>query len=292
MRYESIFAVCFTRQGRDVMGQVRSALSALCAPEFSVLCAFGPSHRPLCDFVRESFDVAHSGKKTLLIFVGACGIAVRSIAPFLEKKTVDPAVLCVDDGGRFVIPVLSGHIGGANEAAKALAGSLGATPVITTSTDVNGAWAYDSWCVGHGKKIKNTDVIKDVASRVLRGEKIFSVGVGCKKGTDSNALAAFIQEVFFDNDLDFSLLRSVSSIDVKKNERAILDFARAQGVSCAFYSSGELNMISGDFSSSAFVRERVGVDCVCERAAVASSMHSELLVGKCAFSGMTVAIAL
>ena len=82
-------------------------------------------------------------KYECIIFVFACGIAVRCISPFLKSKFEDPAVLVVDDNGNNVISLLSGHIGGANEITLKIADILNANPVITTSTDTNKKGALD-----------------------------------------------------------------------------------------------------------------------------------------------------
>lgn len=292
MNYESIFALCFTPQGERLSEKICAVFGAECQAEFFCLSAFGSSHAPSSDFVKEAFDSAHSGRKTLLVFVGAMGISVRSVAPFILKKTCDPAVLCVDDSGKFVIPILSCHIGGANRAASFLSEKLGAQAVVTTSTDVNGKWAYDSWCVAHGKKIVRPEIIKKISGRVLRGEKIFSVGIGCKKGVGFDVLESFVQNVFSENNLDFNLIKSISSIDIKKNEDAIIAFSEKYKIPAFFYSAEKLNGLPGKFSSSDFVLGTVGVDCVCERAAMASAMFSELLLGKHSGKGVTVSVAL
>ena len=78
-----------------------------------------------------------------VIFVGACGIAVRSIAPYIAGKKTDPAVLVIDECGKFVIALLSGHLGGANELALRCAGYLKAVPVVTTATDLHSRFAVD-----------------------------------------------------------------------------------------------------------------------------------------------------
>lgn len=79
------------------------------------------------------------------IFIGAMGICVRTIAPFIEDKHTDPAVICVDSMGNHVISVLSGHVGGANDLTKQVASTLGAQPVITTQSDNAGLWALDTF---------------------------------------------------------------------------------------------------------------------------------------------------
>ena len=78
-----------------------------------------------------------------LIFIGALGICIREIAPFLQSKKTDPAILNMDVNGQFVQPVISGHIGGANALAKQLAQILGAIPVLTTVSDTSDLWSLD-----------------------------------------------------------------------------------------------------------------------------------------------------
>lgn len=111
---------------------------------------------------RESFSSADA-----LIFVGACGIAVREIAPYLASKKTDPAVLCIDEKMQFVIPLLSGHIGGANDLARRLAAALGASAVITTATDVNGKFAADAWAAKNECVISSMLLAKKVAAEIL-----------------------------------------------------------------------------------------------------------------------------
>ena len=86
------------------------------------------------------------------VFIGALGICVRSIAPCIMNKYTDPAVLSVDSTGRFVIPVLSGHIGGANELSRQIAAAVGAEAVITTQSDNTDLWALDTLGTKYGWK--------------------------------------------------------------------------------------------------------------------------------------------
>ena len=140
----AVFA--FSRRGRDT---ARRCLAALAGPrdEYRAYASeswagegFSPIRPPLADFTAPVFAWADA-----MVFVGACGIAVRAIAPHVRDKGTDPAVLAVDELGQFVIPLLSGHIGGANRLAVRLAEAVGATAVVTTATDVNRRFSVDEW---------------------------------------------------------------------------------------------------------------------------------------------------
>ncbi|WP_235221445.1 cobalt-precorrin 5A hydrolase [Oscillibacter valericigenes] len=104
-----------------------------------------------------------------LVFVGAVGIAVRAVAPFLKSKARDPAVVAVDECGRFAVPVVSGHLGGANDLAREIAAICGAVPVITTATDVGGLFAVDEWAKRQNCAVTDPHGIKAVSARILAG---------------------------------------------------------------------------------------------------------------------------
>ena len=102
-----------------------------------------------------------------LLFLCACGIAVRAAAPHLKNKTTDPAVLVMDDHGKYVIPILSGHIGGANALAQQVAALTGAQAVITTATDGTGRFSCDAWAARHGCAISSMQLAKEVSAAIL-----------------------------------------------------------------------------------------------------------------------------
>ena len=108
-----------------------------------------------------------------LIFVGAAGIAVRSIAPHVRSKKTDPAVLCLDERGSWVIPLLSGHIGGANALARTLAEALGAQCVLTTATDVNHRFSVDTWATENGYVLSSMPAAKAVSAAILERDVPF-----------------------------------------------------------------------------------------------------------------------
>ena len=108
-----------------------------------------------------------------LIFVGAAGIAVRAIAPHCKSKTTDPAVVVVDECGRFAVPILSGHLGGANDLAQAIAAVCGAVPVITTATDAHGIFAVDEWAKHQNCMVLEPERIKLVSGKLLAGQPVY-----------------------------------------------------------------------------------------------------------------------
>lgn len=107
-----------------------------------------------------------------IMFICAAGIAVRCIAPYLKSKQSDPAVIVVDEKGKFAVSLLSGHIGGANELTKLTAEKIGAAAVITTATDTGGKFSPDSFAKANGLHICNIKMSKYIASEVLEGNKI------------------------------------------------------------------------------------------------------------------------
>lgn len=125
--------------------------------------------------VKESLQVwtaQRMAEGDALLFIGACGIAVRAIAPNLTDKLHDVPVLVMDEEGQYVIPILSGHVGGANELARELADLIDARPVITTATDVQKKFAVDLFAKRNHLEIMNKDGIAKVSAKALVGEQL------------------------------------------------------------------------------------------------------------------------
>ena len=255
-----------------------------------------------------------------MVFVCACGIAVRAIAPWVRAKTQDPAVVVTDEAGRFVIPILSGHIGGANRLARRVADLTGGAAAVTTATDVNGVTAVDEWAVENRCAIQNPRAIKAVSSAVLAGERVgvavtdelqpapwpvtlwlrprtLALGVGCVKGADAREVREAARDFLDGAGVSPLSLRALASIDLKRDEAALLELAAAYGVPFLTFGAERLAAVPGRFSSSERVREVTGVDNVCERASVlAASEASEgggavLLRSKARYPRMTFALA-
>ena len=154
--------IAFTDNGMEIAYKLSNSLSDINDVDFT-RCGKGA----LSTWTEEHFSTSDA-----LIFVGAIGIALRAIAPYIKTKTKDPAVVVVDELGQFSIPILSGHIGGANEFAVQISEILNAIPVITTATDINNVFAIDTWAKSQGLKILNPECIKLVSSKLLKGESV------------------------------------------------------------------------------------------------------------------------
>ena len=119
-----------------------------------------------------NWTAAQFAQSDALVFVGAVGIAVRAIAPHCRSKATDPAVVVLDECGCFAIPLLSGHLGGANDLARRLAKACGAVPVITTATDANGVFAVDEWAKHQHCLVAEPARIKKVSGALLAGRTV------------------------------------------------------------------------------------------------------------------------
>lgn len=277
------------------------------------------------------------GKVRVLVFIGAAGIAVRASAPFIKAKDRDSAVIVIDELGRFVIPLLSGHIGGANDAALKIARYIGAVPVITTATDINGIWAADAWAVKHGCTVVNTENIKYISGALLRGHeigflsdfpvkgelpagvrlnethecgaavslngdikafkktlnivpKIIHIGVGSKADAPGDSLVELYKEIQKKYGFSDEAVKSISTIDIKKNESSVNTLADYLGLGLEVFSASELNNAEGEFTASEFVKKITGTDNVCERAAALSG-GKNFVVRKTNGRGVTIAAA-
>ncbi|MGO9378857.1 MAG: precorrin-3B C(17)-methyltransferase [Dissulfurispiraceae bacterium] len=109
-------------------------------------------------------------KRSAFVFIMATGIVVRTIAPLIQDKKKDPAVVVLDEQARHVISLVGGHLGGANELAREIAAQLGTDPVITTASDVNNLPAIDLWAKDNGLIIETWDALPRVAARLMNEE--------------------------------------------------------------------------------------------------------------------------
>ncbi len=248
-----------------------------------------------------------------LLFIGATGIAVRAVAPHLSSKLSDPAVLVMDELGRHVIPLLSGHIGGANALALAIAEKTGAEAVLTTATDLNGLPAIDSWAVKNDCAIENPEAIKAVSGALLSGRPVglmiterelappfpvtlklrprtLVLGAGCKRGVDCGWFERCALEFLKDAGVSLLSVRALATLDRKADEPALLDFCRKYRLPLRTFTAEQLKAAPGIFARSEYVETAVGVDNVCERAAALAS-GGRLLTGKTRYAGVALALA-
>ena len=173
-----IVAEWFTKPAGDAE---RMSVSLSVSEEESGVCvtgAGGSKHglesekSGVCEMDERTRDAGTRHPCDAIIFVGATGIAVRAIAPFITGKAVDPAVLVIDEAGRYVISLLSGHLGGANALARTVAALIEAEPIITTATDAESAFAVDTFAKENGFLLTDLRKAKEVSAKVLLGEKL------------------------------------------------------------------------------------------------------------------------
>lgn len=282
-----------------------------------------------------------------IIAIMASGILIRSIAPYIESKASDPAVLNIDDNGNFVISTLSGHLGGANSLTDKIAALIDATPVITTSTDVNKKLGIDvlakdlylsiddmkeilyfNKAILENKKItftlnpeSNYDYLKNYLSKntleiyvsldyssnvnpneihveikehkiVLKEKKIVA-GLGCKRGKECCDIYSGLKKSIDDLNIDISRINMLSSAEIKKDEKGMLDLSQKLSIPINFVELDKLKLFeSRDIQKSEFVKSKFGIYGVCEPAAlITAGFDSKLIYKKTSYDGVTVAIA-
>jgi len=344
--------ISFTVNGAEIGERLRTALIAA-GNEADAWVRSARVDSSLFHVTKESLDrwtrKAFS-ESDALIYIGAIGIAVRAAAPYLRDKHTDPAVVVLDEAGKYSIPILSGHIGGANALAEKAAEIIGAEPIITTATDREGCFAVDIFakrlqlvCVPENlcKEISAASVdgetiglysafpvlgeipagitlIKDSSSAdekyrtgvprlgvavcsSVRKNPLFPrtlfliprgihIGIGCRKGTEFDILLKAMEQGMRENGIPKEAIVSVSSIDLKKEEKGILRLAEYLGVPFLTFSAEELNAAEGNFEPSDFVRQTTGTDNVCERSAMlAAGKDAVPVMHKTVFHGVTIA---
>lgn len=162
-------------------------------------------------------------------FIGACGIAVRAIAPHIRDKRTDPAVVVLDEAARFVVPLLSGHLGGANCLAEILAENLEARAVITTATDVNHRFAVDVFAKEHGLIIDNMTLAKEVSADILSGEP---VGLFCDFPVDGPVPGGLFMDTLGQRNLWITIWKKERGLPPQKRMLRLIPRCVAVGVGC------------------------------------------------------------
>ncbi|MFN3467884.1 MAG: cobalamin biosynthesis protein [Candidatus Brocadiales bacterium] len=201
-------------------------------------------------------DIFH--KYDGLIFIMALGIAIRAVAPHIKDKHSDPAVVVVDDVGRFVISALSGHEGGANTLAVKVASILHTEAVITTGTEAR----------------------KDII-----------VGLGCKATTSAEAIKKAVMEGLNTCGLPLERVRLLATIKERAELPEVVKATQELGIPIRAFPSEEIATCTKKYTRSKFVEEKMGIGGVCEPAALLAGRKTKLILKKQKLSGVTIAIA-
>jgi cobalt-precorrin 5A hydrolase len=193
-----------------------------------------------------------------LIYIMPAGVVVRSLAPHLNHKRQDPAVVVVDVGGRFAVSLLSGHEGGANELALSVGNILGAEPVITTSTEAR---------------------------------KFLIIGIGCRRGAGAEAIKAAVLAALKEIAAGVDQVRYLASADIKADEKGLIKAAKELKVPLRFIASPEIRTTIKAFEHSEFVKSKVNLPAVAEASALLAGRRTQLILPRKIFNGVTIAIA-
>jgi cobalt-precorrin 5A hydrolase len=263
----------------------------------------------LITYSHEAFASAFRGSPWI-VAVMSMGIAARSIAPLLRDKWHDPAVVVVDPGLTFAIPLVGGHHG-ANDIARRLAG-LGAVPVITTATDRTGKESVEAVAFRTGCSILNREsttpvnaAVLDVEvslytlsgpSMVIAGPRVavlfrkgeYTVGIGCRRGAESASVKLALENALERAGISTGEVGVYASTVKKAHEQGIIGGVRALGGTLVFLDDAVLAAYPTESPSKAGT---VGLAGVAEPAALAVSEKKELVMKKTVFGGVTVAIA-
>ena len=194
------------------------------------------------------------------IMVAASGIAVRFLDGLPADKHTDPAVVVLDEAGRFAIALLAGHEGGANALAYGVARVVGAVPVVTTATEAL---------------------------------KPLTVGIGCRKGVAAERIeAAVLQALKAGGDYGIGDVRELATVDLKAEEPGLLEFCARHDLPLRVFARADLAARPWVGKPSDWVRQNVGLDGVCEPCALVASARGALLVPKTSLDGVAVAVVL
>lgn len=264
-------------------------------------------------------------KYDTFLFITAAGIAVRTIAPFIKSKDKDPAVLTMDEEGNFIISLLSGHLGGANEAAKILGEITGAVPVISTASDVSGKIAVDTIALKINGKLESLESAKKVTSLIVAGKEVcikvpenmenknpegvilisnrknieiakiipqnIVVGIGCKKNKEAEKIINAIKDSLEKLNLCEESIRIFATVDIKENEAGIIGTAEYFGKELKIIFREEIQKIENNFETSQFVKKSIGVGAVSAPCAfIEGKGKGKFLAEKLKYEGITISI--
>ena len=217
----------------------------------------GVLHRPWLNAVmpqKTQFAAAYS-LHTQWIMIAASGIAVRFLDGLVQDKHSDPAMVVLDEAGRYAVSLLAGHEGGANRLAYCVANAIGAVPVITTATEA----------------------IKPLV-----------VGIGCRKDVSIERIEAAVCRALGERCI--SEIREVATIDLKANEPGLIEFCERHSLPLHILARETVAARPWVTKPSDWVQKNVGLDGVCEPCALIACARGKLIVPKISLDGVAVAV--